>query len=296
MITLNEIPQEGQEKTTVVSVDEGQNYKLKIEQLNKRVSSLPTGKKIKDTELEKDFILYIKKNSGSFIKTQRKGYTFDNEQNVKKVWDVLMKYANYADLERCGVKLQRGELLATYKLLAKQTGLNEEQVRYAVSKLETKYKELYRVSYRGVQIYYMLKYEEYQGKKPKLKQPSFVIHPLVKQPVYNVTLAVDGNNIKEILYILKDLASGKYSDSDIIKRLLVVDKNTGEVYSKYESSMSVEMKYENNIDFKLLDGNYIKFSSTTSSAQEKVWDSIDNDKLIGYLERTKEEETEKKIA
>ena len=296
-IETKEIPQEGLEIETAVAVDEQHNYELEIERLNRRVVFLSNGKKIKDDELEKDFDGYIKKYKTSYIKTRRKGNPFDKEPNVKKVWDVLMKYANFANLNRCGVKLQRGELLATYKLLANHTGLSEDQVRYAIEKLESKYKELYRVNYRGVQIYTMLKYEEHQGKKPKLKQQNIVIHPLIKQPVYNLTLVVNGDNFTEIVYSLKKLASGELDNSEIINSLIVADKNTGEVYTKYESSLSVEEKYVNNVDVRLENGSYAKFSSVTFSERQEIWDSIDNDKLIGFLKSTKEvEEAEKKSA
>jgi hypothetical protein len=284
------IPQ-NEEKTTEV-VDSAV-----IAEQNRRVVFLPTGKKIKEADLEKDFDDYLKNNKNSYIKQQRVGHEWDKKDNLKKVWDVLMRFANFAELIRCGVKLRRGELLATYKLLAKHTGLSEEQVRYAVGKLETKYGELHHVDYRGVQIYTMLKYEEHQGPKTKMKEKSYVEYPAKQQPIYNLTFVVDNNNCKEIIELIKKGLCGELGSSNFIGEVAAVEKETGEVHPIYESSLSIKMRYENKVDVSpqsLKDSGWKRFKNVTEEPLEEIWNNIDCKTLISAISDS--DETDKKTA
>ena len=284
------IPQK-EEKTTEV-VD-----RAVIEELNRRVVFMPTGKKIKEADLEKDFDDYLKNNKNSYIKQQRVGHEWDKKDNLKKVWDVLMRFANFAELKRCGVKLRRGELLATYKLLAKHTGLSEEQVRYAVRELETKYGELHHVNYSGVQIYTMLKYDEYQGPKPTMKERKYIEYPAKQQPIYNLTLVVDNNNCQEIIELIKKGLCKKLDSSNFIWELVVVNKETGEVHPIYESSLSIKMLYESKVDVNiqfLKDREWERFTSVTEEPLEEIWNNIDCKTLISAISDS--DETDKKTA
>ena len=132
-----------------------------------------------------------------FIVIHRKitDWEWYTDANTFKVFMHLLLTANFSDQKFKGMTIKRGQRVASYESLAKETGLSVQNVKTAIKHLKLT-NEVTSHSTSQFTVFSIVKYGDYQNKQPT-NQPTANQRLTNDQPTANhdITMINNGNTV-----------------------------------------------------------------------------------------------------